>query len=317
VWLLVFLPLLLPALAAVAARPLAARLEPRQATWLLTGAAVILAACSAAALLLLAAWAAAAAPPLASLGHYSGAVARRGDPAPILTGAAAALLLTAAAIGAVVFIRRRARALAESYRRAARLQPGRHRVVIVTSPAIEAYALPGWPGRIVVSTAVLDALDERGQAALLAHERAHLAGQHHLFTSAAHLAAAANPLLVPVARAVDYTTERWADEHAARTTGDRRLVATTIGQIALLATVPAAPARDAATLGIGGPARRISMAWAGPVPRRVAALLAPPPRRRILLTAAAVALLLLAGASALQAAVDLHALLELARAARA
>jgi Zn-dependent protease with chaperone function len=317
VWLLLFLPLLLPALAAAAARPLAARLEPRQSTWLLTSAAVILAACSVAALLLLVAWAAAAAPPLATLGHYSGAVASRGDPAPVFTGAAAALLLTGAAIGAALFIRRRARALAESYRRAARLQPGRHRVVIVTSPAIEAYALPGWPGRIVVSTAVLDALDDRGQAALLAHEQAHLAGQHHLFTTAAHLAAAANPLLLPLAHAVDYTTERWADEHAARTTGDRRLVATTIGQIAMLATVPAPPDRTQAALGISGPAgRRISLAWAGPVPRRVAALLEPPPRQRTLLLIAAVIFLLLAGASALQAARDLHALLILARAAR-
>jgi hypothetical protein len=38
-WLL-YLPLMIPALAGMAARPLAARLEPRQATWLLTSAAV-------------------------------------------------------------------------------------------------------------------------------------------------------------------------------------------------------------------------------------------------------------------------------------
>jgi hypothetical protein len=44
--LLVYLPLLIPALAAVAARPLAARLEPREATWLLTVATVALAGCS-------------------------------------------------------------------------------------------------------------------------------------------------------------------------------------------------------------------------------------------------------------------------------
>jgi hypothetical protein len=50
---LVYLPLLIPALAAVAARPLAARLEPRQGTWLLTVAAVALAGCSTVALALL------------------------------------------------------------------------------------------------------------------------------------------------------------------------------------------------------------------------------------------------------------------------
>ena len=63
-----YLPLVIPALAGVAARPLAARLEPRHATWLLTIAAVALAACSMAALALLAAYAAARAPFLAAAG---------------------------------------------------------------------------------------------------------------------------------------------------------------------------------------------------------------------------------------------------------
>jgi len=311
-WLLLFVPLLIPALAAAAARPLAAWLEPRSATWLLTAAAVVLACASTMALALLVAWAAAAAPPLAIIGQYSAAVARRGDPYPVLTGAGAALLLAAVAVGTAVTAHRRARALAEAYRRAARLRPGRRRVVVIPSPAIEAYALPGWPGRIVLSAGILDALDDRGQAALLAHEQAHLAGQHHLFTTAARLAAAANPLLLPLSRAVDYTTERWADERAAAATGDRRLVAATIGRVALLATTP-----DPAALSIAGrPARRISLAWAGPVPRRVAALLGPPPRSRTprtLLLVAVAALAVLAGVAALEAARDLHTLLELAR----
>jgi hypothetical protein len=57
--LLVYLPLLIPVLAAAAARPLAARLEPREATCLLTVAAVALAGCSTVALALPAASAAA------------------------------------------------------------------------------------------------------------------------------------------------------------------------------------------------------------------------------------------------------------------
>jgi hypothetical protein len=48
----------------------------------------------------------------------------------------------------------------------------------------------------------------------------------------------------------------------------------------------------------------------------VAALLGPPPRSRVLLLALAVLVVVLTGASALQAARDLHALLELARAGR-
>jgi hypothetical protein len=102
-------------------------------------------------------------------------------------------------------------------------------------------------------------------------------------------------------------------------------VAATIGQVAMLATPARRPA--AAALGIAGAgsrrgaahsrraagrSRRVSVAWAGPVPRRVAALLAPPPRTRALLLTAAVVVVLLAGVSAVQAAVDLHALLELA-----
>jgi hypothetical protein len=57
------------------------------------------------------------------------------------------------------------------------------------------------------------------------------------------------------------------------------------------------------------------VAWAGPVPRRVAALLAAPPRtqRRVLLAACA-AVMLLAGLAVLDTARDLHALLELAQA---
>ena len=309
--LLVYLPLLIPALAAVAARPLAARLEPRQGTWLLNVAAVALAGCSTAALALLAASAAAQIPALADLGNYSPSVLDRADPTSAVTGAAAAAVLTVAAVAVAVVLRHRARALAESYRRAARLHDD-GTVVVQRGPAVEAYALPGWPGRIVVSGRLLAALDEPGRAALLAHERAHLAGRHHLFTTVAHLAAAANPVLLPLARAVDYTVERWADEHAARVTGDRRLVAVTIGRVAMLATPGRRPA---ATLGmVRAGSRRVSLAWAGPVPRRVAALLGPPPRSRVLLLAAAVLIVLLTGASALQAARDLHALLELAQA---
>ncbi len=321
-WLL-YLPLVVPALAGAAARPLAARLEPRHATWLLTGAAVALAACSLAALALLAAYAAARAPFLAAAGDYSQQVVRRGAPIPAAAGVAAALALTGAAVAVTVMVRSRARALAESYRRAAGLH-AEDGIVVVPGPAIEAYALPGRPGRIVVSGRLLDCLDDRRQAALIAHEQAHLASRHHLFTTVARLArlaAAANPLLVPVARSVDYTVERWADEHAATVTSDRRLVAETIGQVALLAGPRLTGSRRRRTAGmvlgiVGSRTPRVSLAWAGPVPRRVAALLTSPPRRQTILVAASTVIVLMAGAAALLAARDLHALLELAQGSR-
>jgi Zn-dependent protease with chaperone function len=311
VWLLC-LPLVIPALAGVAARPLAALLEPRQATWLLTIAAVALAACSTIALALLAAFAAARTPFLAALGDYSQQVIRHGDPIPSSAGALAGLALVAAAVAVAVLFRNRARALAESYRRAAQLH-GRNRVVVVPGPVIEAYAMPGRPGRIVVSGLLYDHLDADSRTALIAHEQAHLSGRHYLFAAAARLAAAANPMLLPVARSVEYTLERWADEHAAVVTGDRGLVAETIGQVALLASP--GPARlPSMSLGIvGSRARRVSVAWAGPVPRRVAALLTAPPRRHIVLLAACAVIVLLTGLAAMETAGDLHALLEVAQ----
>ena len=104
--------------------------------------------------------------------------------------------------------------------------------------------------RIVVSGRLLQALDEPGRAALVAHERAHLAGRHHLFTTVAHLAAAANPVLVPLARTVDYTVERWADEQAAVQAGNRALAARAIARAAL-ATSAAPPDRGAAMSALG------------------------------------------------------------------
>jgi Zn-dependent protease with chaperone function len=312
-WLL-YLPLVIPAVAGLAARPLANRLEPRQATWLLTSATVALAGCSTAALALLAAYAAARTPALAALGDYSQSVMRRGDPISAAVGTAAALALAGAAMAVVVKLRNWVRALIESYRRASRLT-ARDGIAVVAGPAIEAYALPGGPGCIVVSGRLLDRLNDDRQAALIAHERAHLDGRHHLFAAVARLAAAANPLLLPVSRAVEFTLERWADERAAAITGDRRMVAQTIGQVAFLAG-PRHPRAAGVGLGMVGSRSLLrSVARAGPVPRRVAALLAGPPRRRTILLAVAAAIVLLAGTSALEAAKDLHALVELAQAA--
>ena len=70
---------------------------------------------------------------------------RRGDPISAAAGVAAALALTGAAVAVTVMFRNRARALAESYRRAAGL-PAEDGVVVVPGPAIEAYALPWLAG---------------------------------------------------------------------------------------------------------------------------------------------------------------------------
>jgi len=301
----VYLPLALPLLAAVSARWLAWRLEPQTATWLLTGSALVLAAASGAALTLLAATALGQLPLLAAVGHWSAQVMRRDDPTSLFPALAACLLLAAALGAAVRAAARRVRALANAAS-AARCLPRGGELAVVDDPAPGAYALPGLPGKIVVTAGMLEALDDREQQVLLAHERAHLAGAHYVFVTLAQLAAAANPLLRPLAAGVRFSVERWADERAARVTGDRRLVARTIGKAALLASHRA----SAPSVALSIAAR--TLRGTGPVPRRVAALLAAPPRQHPLLLTAILTLLLLAAGSALEAARDLHGLIQLA-----
>ncbi|MBX6388791.1 MAG: M48 family metalloprotease [Frankia sp.] len=177
--------------------------------------------------------------------------------------------------------------------RAARAQaaalPGDEAVVVVPGAKPEAFTLPGSPGRIVVTEPMRAALTPADYAVLVAHERAHLVGRHYRFVNAARLAAAAQPLLRPVARLVEYGVERWADEQAADAVGgNRRRVAHAIGAAALLASARAtggAPARPASALGIAASSRQQDRP--GPVPRRVRALLNPlPGASRVLLLAA-------------------------------
>src|SRR5206468_692329 len=98
-------------------------------------------------------------------------------------------------------------------------------LVVIEDPEPMAYAVPGFSGRIVVSTAMLRTLSAVERRALLAHEAAHLRYRHHVYTQLTDVASSANPLLRPLRAAVALSVERWADESAAAETGDRRLVA--------------------------------------------------------------------------------------------
>ena len=309
----VYLLLIFPLVSFPLARTLAARVEPRAATWLLTLAAVVLAAASCAALGLLALAALVRIPLIAQLGHLSRSVVGRGNPTASGIALVAGVLFGAALAATGAFVVRRARSLADAFRHARALPGGQ--VVVTGDAAADAYAVPGFPGRIVVSSGMLGAVGERGKAALLAHERAHLSGRHYVFTTAARLAASANPLVRPLADGVEYTVERWADERAAAAVGDRRLVAETIAHAAL-ATKASRPRRPlVAALGaVFGRPGALALSQAGPVPRRVAALLDAPPPRRVLLTVAGAALIVLVAACALVAANDLQDLLSLAHA---
>ncbi|MGW2836384.1 M56 family metallopeptidase [Streptomyces sp. NPDC001493] len=302
----VYVPLLLPVLAWVCAGPLARRLEPRLATWLLTVSGLLLAASSTAALGLLALAGLVRLPLVSALKGYSPQVIAHQDPTAWPATAVGAVLLAGAAAATLRFAVRRVRALWAAARDAACL-PGRDPVVITDDQRAEAYTVPGFPGRIVISHGMLAALDPAGHDIVLAHERAHLEHHHYAFVALAQISAAANPLLRPLAASVAFTVERWADESAARETGDRRAVAETVARAAVATKRSHARRLPAAALGVLGhrPAP-------GMVPRRVAALLNPAPRSPAHLLVAAVVLVVVSGLGLLDATHDLHAFLEFA-----
>lgn len=64
-------------------------------------------------------------------------------------------------------------------------------VLAATRPA--AYCLPGRPPTIVLTTGALAVLDPEQLTAVLAHERAHLAGRHHLLLAVTRSLAAVAP----------------------------------------------------------------------------------------------------------------------------
>ncbi|TSB24050.1 M56 family metallopeptidase [Streptomyces benahoarensis] len=303
---LVWVPLLAPFLAVPAARRLADALAPRRAAALLVCVAVGLAGCAAAALALLVIPGASYLPWVAAAGELLTPLTD-GPPAVTVgvSVAAAGLLGASAAAVTVRLLGHRADL------RDARAQAGavHGELAVVPDARPDAFALPGRPGRIVVTTAMLRALEPGERTALFAHERAHLRGRHHLLLAAVDLAARCHPALRGLRAPLGYALERIADEAAADAVGDRTLAARAVGRAALA----------------GGPAprpRTVLAATAGPVPRRVAALLGremgarPAPRLRRAVAAGLLLCLVTTGAAELSAADTLHAHIEVAQGER-
>ena len=262
---LVALALLLPWGGAAATRRLAAVLPPREACAALAGAAVLLAAGAVAALVGLF-----HVPFLAHLEQVSVAqVVARWPAAVPVAGAAGAVL----ALQAVLVARRwhEHRSLLErAWASTADAVPDGD-LLVVPGAGPDAFALPGRrrrDGRVVVTQGMLQALGPVEREVLLAHERAHLRGHHHLLSVTVYLAAAVHPALRSLRPALDFHLERWADEAAAASVGDRRLAA---GAIARAALAGASAVRDGRNR---SPLLAVS---AGPVPRRVEALTGPAP----------------------------------------
>jgi Zn-dependent protease with chaperone function len=138
--------------------------------------------------------------------------------------------------------------------------------VIIDADAPAAYCLPHGRHRVVITTSALPRLSPGQLRAVLAHERAHLRGHHHLMLAAAAALGRAFPAIPLLARAsaeLAVLAEMTADDHAARRHGAADLAAA-------LVTLAGAGSRSTA-LAAGGPAAIA----------RIHRLLAPPPQPRL------------------------------------
>jgi Zn-dependent protease with chaperone function len=275
----VYLPLLAAATLGACAPALSRRLPPATGTRLLTGSAVLAAAATSFVLAVLAFTLVGQLPLVATLGHWSGSTLAAATPVPAVGAAAALLTGSALAVATARAVLIRARAMIAARALCQRLGGRPGQLVVIDDDAIDAFAVPAaGGGRIVASRLLLQSLPPAERRAVLTHESAHLAHHHHLYRLAAELAAAVNPLLRPVARGVHYTSERWADEVAAATVGDRKTVATALARTSLNSRARTGERRDACA-----PTR---LAITGPTTvARVQALLrpAPQPRRGLVL----------------------------------
>ncbi len=289
----------LAAMAALAAaRPAARRLPPPRAALVLSVVAIGAAAVWVGVVGLLAVVLVGQVPAVAELGRWSGRLVGAGDPIP---PAASVVAWGAVLVGAAGFAVLIGRLVGEARRWLPVYRPGACAgvMVVVDDQAPAAVAVPGWPGRIVVSSGMLRALSVDERRVLLAHEQCHLQRAHWAYRFGVRLAAAVCPLARPLVAPCDQALERWADEAAAQLTGDRRLAARAVANAALAS--------------LGNPGAAVAGFGGGQVADRVAALLDPPPRRRWGPAALPFVLLLIAAGWAIVAERDVDRLFDLAQ----
>ena len=161
---------------------------------------------------------------------------------------------------------RRTRAHAEAARITGRRLPGAGAAVVLNAAQPAAYCVPGRPAAIVLTSAALAVLDPGQLTAVLAHERAHLAGRHHLLIALTRALAATFPGVPLFTRApaeVARMAEMCADDAAARRSSRPTLIAallamgtgTAVPAAALAATTCAVSARVQRLLEPAPPAR--------------------------------------------------------------
>lgn len=269
---LLYVPLLSGALVPWVGRWLAVRGRPRAGAWILAGLTAVVALASMWAFALLA-------------GTLLEDLAPVEDPAdlePISDPEAVVgvLLLMAAAVQ-LLRSERTHRRLHKDLQQACELSSG-GRLVVLADQDPYAFVVPGRHERIVVTDGMLRALTPAQRRVLFAHEEAHLTHAHHRFRAVARLTSAVNPLLLPARATMAFLCERWADEHAATSVGDRLLAARSLTAAAMV------------TVNVNRAAQAFQDLH---VTRRIAALRRPEPRPVLLaiLAAAALAVITLAG----------------------
>lgn len=156
--------------------------------------------------------------------------------------------------------------------------------VVLDGPERVAYCVAGRPHTIVVSSAALAALDEHHLQAVLAHERAHLTGRHHLLLAATRGLATTLPrieLFTTAAAEVAKLLEICADDAAVR----RHHPRTVLGALLTLSGAASIPAGALGAAGVGVLARA----------ERLAEPPSPVRRARIRFLLSAVTLLVMTG----------------------
>jgi Zn-dependent protease with chaperone function len=136
---------------------------------------------------------------------------------------------------------------ARTARLAGRLEPALG-AVVVEHPQPAAYCVAGRCPTVIVTTGAVAALAPGQLDAVLAHERAHLAGRHHALKAAARIGRQVLPFL-PLLRDAEVQVARLAELHAddaATRTADPRELATALVALATPAQAAPAPALAAA-----------------------------------------------------------------------
>jgi len=138
---------------------------------------------------------------------------------------------------------RAARAVARARRDVEHLRTGRiealeRGVELIDSRRVFSFATGGPRARILISTALAQAVEPGVLAAVIAHERAHLARLDPWIGAVARIASRAIPRAVreQILGELDLASELACDEAAARDVGDRLLVARALVAVARLAS---------------------------------------------------------------------------------